>query len=285
MNQIFGNEDVYDSFDENESNEKWEFIDSWLKSHFKDKSIPLFERNREVASALYELALFNKQQDAMTEIIINRQKIQTVEYRAEAKRIKDILDIVELSKVDLSKNGTQALKTLSSLATVLALAQLNLNTLRVERKNNVILRSTESMETQIQTAKLRNEKLNTLLSNLRCRWNSKGQQKLQEWKKNTLLLSEKGKEYQSRLSILERKYNDMNVKEGGLRFKDLKEKENNVNALDHEIRSKTSKLKIYKIMPPNMTLAKLQLDEAKLKLDELKETRDELIYNMAGNFQ
>ncbi|CAG8627820.1 7075_t:CDS:2, partial [Funneliformis caledonium] len=271
MIQIFGNEDdaysLNDSFDEKESNvEKWEFIDSWLKSHFKDKTIPLFERNHEVASALYELALFNKQQDAMTEIIINRQKAQAVEYRAEAKRIKEILDTVGISKVDLSKNGAQALKTLSSLATILALAQLNLDTLRVERKNNVIVRSTDSMETQIQAAKLRNEKLNTLLSNLRCRWNSKEQQKLQEWKKNTQLLSEKGKEYQNRLSILERKYNDMNVKEGGLRFKDLKEKEDNVNALDHEIRSKTSKLKTYKIMPANLTLAKLKLEEAKQEL-------------------
>jgi hypothetical protein len=29
------------------------------------------------------MALFNKQQDAMTEIIIKRQKIQAIEYRAE----------------------------------------------------------------------------------------------------------------------------------------------------------------------------------------------------------
>ena len=40
-----------------------------------------------------------------------------------------------------------------------ALAQLNLNDLRIERKNNAIVRSTETIETQIQEAKLRNEKL------------------------------------------------------------------------------------------------------------------------------
>ena len=102
-----------DSFSENENSvsdvEKWNFvrvfffyfslklfqtritllsfiiiqIDSWLKNHFKDKRIPLFERNPAVASALYEMALFNKQQDAMIEIIIKRQNIQVMEYRAE----------------------------------------------------------------------------------------------------------------------------------------------------------------------------------------------------------
>ncbi|RIA92550.1 hypothetical protein C1645_820571 [Glomus cerebriforme] len=271
-----------ESFDENENNvseaEKWKFIDSWLKSHFKDERIPLFEKNSAIASALYEMALFNKQQDAMTEIIIKRQKIQTMEYRTEAKRIKNILDTVGLSKEDLSKNGVHSLKTLTSLATILgladterssylsALAQLNLDILRVERKNNAIDRSIKSMEIQIQEAKSKNEKLNKLLYNLRERWDSKEEEGLRLWKRNMHLLSQKGKEYQDRIIKLERKYDELNVEKGGLRFKELKEKEDHVNALKQEVGMKEAKLKTYQIMPADIILAKLKMDEAKQKL-------------------
>ncbi|GBC03606.1 hypothetical protein RclHR1_05200017 [Rhizophagus clarus] len=263
-----------DSFDENENNN----IDSWLEGHFKDKCIPLFERNSAVASALYDMALFNKQQDNMTEIIIKRQKIQTIEYRSEAKRIKDILETARLSKEDLPKNGVHSLKTLSSLAIILglanteqssflsALAQLNLDILRVERNNNAIVGIIESMETRIQKAKSENEKLDKLLYNLRKSWDSKEEEELRKWKKNMDLLSQKGKEYGDRIIKLERKYNELNVEEGGLRFKALKEKEDYINSLGHEIGTKTAKLKTYKIMPADIVLAKLKTDEAKQKL-------------------
>jgi hypothetical protein len=49
---------------------------------------------------------------------------------------------------------------------------------------------------------------------------------------------------------LKRKHNELNVEEGGLRFKVLKEKEDYVNSLEQEIRTKTAKLKTYQIMPP-----------------------------------
>ena len=41
----------------------------------------------------------------------------------------------------------------------------------------------------------------------------------------------------------------MNVEEGGLRFKELKEKEDHVNALEQEVGTKTAKLNTYQIMP------------------------------------
>ncbi|EXX58706.1 uncharacterized protein OCT59_017508 [Rhizophagus irregularis] len=290
-----------DSSDKNENNvseaEKWEFIDSWLKSHFKDKRVPLFEKNSAVASALYEMALFNKQQDTMTEIIIKRQKIQAMEYRSEAKRIKDILETMRLSKDDLSKNGVHSLKTLTSLAIILglanteqssylsALAQLNLDILRAERNNNAIVGIIESMETRIQKAKSKNEKLDKLLYNLRKSWDSKEEEELRKWEKNMDLLLQKGKEYQDRIMKLERKYNELNVEEGGLRFKVLKKKEDYINYLEQEIGTKKAKLKTYQIMPPDIILAKLKTDEAKQKLDELKELHTELIYKMADNFQ
>ncbi|PKY24961.1 hypothetical protein RhiirB3_413596 [Rhizophagus irregularis] len=243
------------------------------------------------------MALFNKQQDTMTEIIIKRQKIQAMEYRSEAKRIKDILETMRLSKDDLSKNGVHSLKTLTSLAIILglanteqssylsALAQLNLDILRAERNNNAIVGIIESMETRIQKAKSKNEKLDKLLYNLRKSWDSKEEEELRKWEKNMDLLLQKGKEYQDRIMKLERKYNELNVEEGGLRFKVLKKKEDYINYLEQEIGTKKAKLKTYQIMPPDIILSKLKTDEAKQKLDELKELHTELIYKMADNFQ
>ncbi|CAG8729356.1 3407_t:CDS:2, partial [Racocetra fulgida] len=87
--------------------------------------------------------------------------------------------------------------------------------------------------------------LSRILTNLRRNWDTKEDQKLREWKHNTTLLDQKAKEYQLKLSRLERQYDAMNIEGGGLRFQDLKNKEEQVEALEHLVKDKAKKLKTY----------------------------------------
>ncbi|CAG8529508.1 13905_t:CDS:2 [Ambispora leptoticha] len=256
-----------DSCDEGDKDiteqDKWNLIDEWIKKFYKNKLIPPFERNSATASALYELALFNIKQDAMAEITLKNLKVHAMEYSDEAKRIKNILDTMGVSKEKLSKNGSAALSTLSSLAISLglsdvenssyirALAQLNIDTARAERKHKDAMSAASVLETRIQEANIRITKLSRLLSNLRNNWDSMEGQKLREWKQNTKTLTQKGYEYQERLSSLEA---------CGLRLEKLKQQE------EHDIK-----------------LATLKLHEAKEKLNDLKINREELLTNMAEN--
>ncbi|CAG8828430.1 13954_t:CDS:2, partial [Racocetra persica] len=175
-----------------------------------------------------------------SEIILKQEKIHASEYRAEseylvaqfiiivlliysfsgcyiARRIKNILNAFGISKDDFSKNGVQSIKILATLATILELRD-------VERSR--------------------------ILTNLRRNWDTKEDQKLREWKHNTTLLDQKAKEYQLKLSRLERQYDAMNIEGGGLRFQDLKNKEEQVDALEHLVKDKAKKLKTYQVLPP-----------------------------------
>ncbi|CAG8684696.1 8962_t:CDS:2, partial [Cetraspora pellucida] len=217
-------------------------------------------------------------ENSNSEIILKQEKIHASEYRAETRRIKNILHAFGISKDDFSKNGVHSVKILATLATILelrdverssffsALAQLNIDSSHIERQNRDISYTINSLEISTREAKLRYDKLREILTNLRRNWDTKEDQKLREWKHNTTLLDQKSKEYQLRLSRLERQYDAMNIEGGGLRFQDLKNKEEQVEVLEQLVKDKTKKLKAYQVLPPDITLAKLQLDEAQNKL-------------------
>ncbi|CAG8482605.1 2583_t:CDS:2 [Diversispora eburnea] len=235
---------MLDNFEVNENNglsdiEKWEtvHIDTWLKKLYKDKPVPLFERNPATANALHKISLLNQQQDAISEIILQQQKIHALEYRTEALRIKDILDTIGISKENLSKNGALALKSLSSLATIFglkdverssylsAIAQLTIDSYETERQRYEVSRIIESLKINTQEAKLKEEKLIILLTNLRKKWDLHEKQKIKEWEANNDLVSKKAIEYNQKLIRLEKQYSSMNIEKEGLNFRKLKQRE------------------------------------------------------------
>ncbi|RHZ75002.1 hypothetical protein Glove_218g43 [Diversispora epigaea] len=292
---------ILDNFEVNENNglsdiEKWETIDTWLKKLYKDKPVPLFERNPATANALHRIALLNQQQDTISEIILQQQKIHALEYRTEALRIKDILDTVGISKENLSKNGALALKSLSSLATIFglkdierssylsAIAQLTIDSYETERQIYEVSRIIESLKINTQEAKLKEEKLIILLTNLRKKWDLHEKQKLKEWEANNDLVNKKAIEYNQKLIRLEKQYSSMNIEKEGLNFQKLKQREEKVGVLEQQIKTKTKKLKTYRVLPPDIMMAQLKLDEAKQTLNKLLEDRNELFIKMAENF-
>ncbi|CAJ0642027.1 13674_t:CDS:10, partial [Entrophospora sp. SA101] len=152
--------------------EKWSIIDKWLKNKIfrNNESIPIFERNQETVATLYNLVMNNKLQDEMIDIVYSKQQIHTKEYNAEAKRINEILNILNVSKNDFSKNGINSLNGLVNLAKILeladaqkssylsSLAKLNLDYSRIECENNRLTRSIDSIKGQINKTIKRNEK-------------------------------------------------------------------------------------------------------------------------------
>ncbi|CAG8564933.1 10584_t:CDS:2 [Paraglomus brasilianum] len=280
---------------ENQANipehEKWQIIDQWLNDLYKDTPLPLFERNPDTAAALYEMALFNKEQDAAAELVRENRTMHRIEYVEEDKRLQEILKVIGISKNDLSKNGECAIRTLSSLAITLglgdveqssyfrALAQLNIDSERTQRSRNMTKRTIEEFENQIQEASLRLERLNTN------KWDFVEEQKLKEWKKNSCLLTRKSCEYGNRLLHLQKQYESMGVEEGGLRIENLKQIEKNVEALGELLETKRQKLQIYQEMPPDLQMAQLKLDHAREALVELRETEAELAEAIAETVQ
>ncbi|CAJ0832090.1 7388_t:CDS:2 [Entrophospora sp. SA101] len=263
--------------------EKWSIIDKWLKNKIfrNNESIPIFERNQETVATLYNLVMNNKLQDEMIDIVYSKQQIHTKEYNAEAKRINEILNILNVSKNDFSKNGINSLNGLVNLAKILeladaqkssylsSLAKLNLDYSRIECENNRLTRSIDSIKGQINKTIKRNEKNENLLDRLRNEWNSKDQLSLKEYEKNMELLELKKSEYQNKQIELEKEYLSTGVEEENLRINELKRKEQELIMLEQEIRNKP----------------KLALEKAKIKLDTLKEERQELLNRIAEHFQ
>ena len=61
----------------------------------------------------------------------------------------------------------------------------------------------------------------------------------------------------------------MSIEGNGLRFKELKKKEDYVNALEQEVGAKTAKLKTYQIMPAVVNLFLLSFNYSQYKFTDI----------------
>ncbi|KAJ3054371.1 hypothetical protein HK097_001980 [Rhizophlyctis rosea] len=146
------------------------------------------------------------------------------------------------------------------------------------RKHKKVL---EDMERKREGLEKSLSSMQDLLSQLQT---SETEQKedLDEWKRNTDMLQQKGQEYEERLEQLDNLYTpEMDE----IRVEVIAEIEEEVRQLSKVVKEKEKTLKGFQDLPPDITLARLKLDEKKHYLQELVNRKHELLESIAGQMQ
>ncbi|XP_020914358.1 HAUS augmin-like complex subunit 1 isoform X2 [Exaiptasia diaphana] len=231
----------------------------WLEDVIQEDSIPQYEINSKTMSILTQLAERNKRINSDTEIVAEDMRQKAVEYDLEAQRMQKVLDYLGLSLSSLSQSGDHSIKILSDIALLLGLkdctsSSLLLGIINQSRTLNKVL-DDRAEESSIYSKLISKTKSALVQANsLQRTFESLEEQHtlhkpvLEKRSHETEFFHNKAKQY----------------------HKIVREAED-VNYLKEKSKPLKDKLEIYQDLPPDLSLAKVKVEEAKLQLARLEE--------------
>ncbi|KAJ1843584.1 hypothetical protein LPJ57_009704 [Coemansia sp. RSA 486] len=257
----------------------WPQLDEWLKTLYAPDAPPVIsQRTAETQAQLSQLHHLEKCIRSARSIVQRIQSEATTEYQGLSDQIAAILNTANISSSALPKPTSQALSSLSKLASTLALPNM-----RPESFERAISRMTiDGFRRQTQVSDLRDKRNELLRKTEESRERQRKlvilldgrkqdsvveQQKAREWMRNAQVIAHKSEEYEQRLEELGRERR----KRGELHeYRELKNLDDRVNDLRKDVDDKQRALEGYSALPPDISLAYLKLEEAKQALDQLR---------------
>jgi len=108
---------------EDKQQEQFQYVYAWLKAKFGDKPIPRFEITPHTLSTLYQLAQINVSRDADVDLMLQDATYYTQEYKQQGLRVQGILRElgVDLGQIDSRSSGHACSTSLVSLASTMQL--------------------------------------------------------------------------------------------------------------------------------------------------------------------
>ncbi|KAK2550291.1 HAUS augmin-like complex subunit 1 [Acropora cervicornis] len=208
---------------------------SWLQQVFGEDSIPQFEINNFTLGILEKLANINQEQNKHGEIITKDYIQKCSEYAAEAERLSRITEHIGLPVSCMSQSGRTSLKTLASVALLLA------------TKNCSTSRSLDGLKdlAASQAPKLKKNETETDFVRLKCKEYEKTNRELEI--------------YQGKLQLDSSIFHDTLVK-----------KSQDVRTIHEKIKPVKEKLEVYHSLPPDISQARVMVGEAKMQLEMLE---------------
>ncbi|XP_020625872.1 HAUS augmin-like complex subunit 1 [Orbicella faveolata] len=268
------------AFQTTESGGKHNQVFSWLQLVYGEDPIPQFEINTFTLSVLEQLARRNLEQNKHAEIITKDYIQKTAEYSAEVERLSRITEQVGLPVSSMSQSGRMSLKTLTSLAQLLGtkncstsslllgiaeqsqalfaaidanteekrlLSRLLVRTKKAKTTASDLQRSLDGLQDQValQTPQLKKNSQETEFVKLKCKEYAKLNKELEA--------------YQSQVQL------DSSIYHGS-----LVKKAEEVRLIKEKMKPIKSKLEGYHSLPPDISQARVKVEEAKMQLELLE---------------
>ncbi|XP_046854163.1 HAUS augmin-like complex subunit 1 [Xenia sp. Carnegie-2017] len=265
-------------------------VRSWLESVYQGNVIPPFEVNSTTVSLLYDLACINERKDKAFETIMEELIQRKEEYKHESARLHKITAAVGLS--NLPESSQASVEILANTALNLNLKDTTMSSYILGINN--LLRERHLIKKQMKESKYSMKKLlratkkallqyNTLKRAYEILENEISLQEplLKQRRNETDFLKQKSSEYEQQLHHLQSILINVNLKPD-LFHKALERKYEDILKVEDELKPLKTKLDNYHSLPPNMSLAKVKLEEARIELETLEEqlTKDiEQIHN------
>lgn len=253
---------------------------TWLQQVFGQDHIPQFEINSFTLNVLERLAKRNLKQNKHAELVTKDQTQKTVEYSAEVERLSRITEQVGLPVSCMSQSGRMSLKTLASMALLLGtkdcstsslllgiaeqnqalsaavdanteekrlLSRLVVKTKKAQADASDLQRSLDGLQDQIalQTPQLKKNTQETDFVKLKCKEYEKSNRELEG--------------YQSKAQLDSSIYHNSLVK-----------KAEEVRLIEEKMKPMKRKLEGYHSLPPDISQAKVKVEEAKMQLEMLE---------------
>lgn len=253
---------------------------TWLQQVFGQDHIPQFEINSFTLNVLERLAKRNLKQNKHAELVTKDHTQKTVEYSAEVERLSRITEQVGLPVSCMSQSGRMSLKTLASMALLLGtkdcstsslllgiaeqnqalsaavdanteekrlLSRLVVKTKKAQADASDLQRSLDGLQDQIalQTPQLKKNAQETDFVKLKCKEYEKSNRELEG--------------YQSKAQLDSSIYHNSLVK-----------KAEEVRLIEEKMKPMKRKLEGYHSLPPDISQAKVKVEEAKMQLEMLE---------------
>lgn len=263
-----------------ESGDKHNKVFSWLQEVYGQDSIPQFEINGFTLSVLEQLANRNQEHNKHGEIITKDYFQKTSEYAAEVERLSRITEQVGLPVSSMSQSGRTSLKTLASVALLLGvkncstsslllgiaeqsqalsaavdanseekrlLSRLLIKTKKAQTNASDLQRSLDGLQDQraLQAPRLKKNAQETDFVKLKCKEYGKINKELEG--------------YQAKVQL------DSSISHGS-----LVKKSEEVRIIKEKMKPIKSKLEGYHSLPPDISQARVKVEEAKMQLEMLE---------------
>lgn len=262
-------------------NEQHQKVRVWLETLFGDEPIPAFEINSKTIQTLSSLVDINTQRDRDTKLLVEDLEQKRNEYASEANRIQTIISSVGLPLGSLSQSGSASIRTLANTALLLDLKDtkmssylLGINKLSKELQSSKEERMREKYSSvkllrKTKAALVKNDSLTKAYETLEEQM-SLQEPILKKRAEETGFFKRKSEDYQKRFEELQN-YQKQAKFEPSLCHNALEKKYEDVLRLEDELKPMKSKLETYNSLPPDLSLAKVKLEEAKRELAALEE--------------
>ncbi|KAJ2709815.1 hypothetical protein H4R19_004056 [Coemansia spiralis] len=259
----------------------WAALDAWLASLYAPGQPPSVAKDPETQQQLSRLYALDRPVREVHAIVEGVQSEAARDYTALGDQLAVILRTAGLSPSDLPESTAKALSELSELGSRLGLGDLRpesferavaLETMAEFQRQSAIeaLRDqTEATQQQIQESRERKARLQRLLDE-RARTAPIEEQKAREWERNADIIAQKSAEYGRRLAELNAAKRALQVRERGLEYAQIRDLNAAVEVLGQAVAEKQSIYDGYAALPPDISLARLKLEEAKQRCDRLR---------------
>ncbi|KAL8153923.1 hypothetical protein V2J09_011683 [Rumex salicifolius] len=264
-------------------------VKAWLASQFDSagKDVPEFEYTPSSIAHLHNIATISQAKTQAAGIVANDFRQKAAEYRAQAARIREILENVGLAQESLPSNVVSSAKVLASVSNLLnirdtelssylvAMGDISLRKTGVEEKRAKVQKESKVLLDYIRKAIARLTYLKRILAQLEDEV-SPCESQMDNWQTNLALMISKEKEYNQRYfnykAILNRAGYTPEISHGVL-----------VEMAEHrkELEKKTKPildtLRSYQDLPPDKALAALAIEDKKRKYAAAEKYLDDLL--------
>lgn len=250
-------------------------VKSWLASQFDaaGKEVPEFEYTSRSISHLYNLATVSQAKTQAANILANDFRQKATEYRAQAARIREILESVGLAQESLPSNVVGSAQVLANVANLLnirdtelssflvAMGDISLRKTGVEEKRAKAQKESKILLDYTRKAIARLTYLKRTLAQLEddvapC------EAQMENWKTNLAVMASKERQYLQQYSnykaLLNRVGYTPEISHGVLVEMDEHRKE-----LEKKTKPIMDTLRSYQDLPPDKALAALAIEDKK----------------------
>lgn len=250
-------------------------VKAWLASQFDaaGKDVPEFEYTPRSIAHLYNLASASQAKTQAASIVANDFRQKAVEYRAQAARIREILENVGLAQESLPSNVVSSAQVLANVANFLnirdtelssflvAMGDLSLRKTGVEEKRAKVQKESKILLDYTRKAIARLTYLKRTLSQLEddvppC------EAQMENWKTNLAVMASKERQYLQQYSnykaLLNRVGYTQDISHGM-----LVEMAEHRQDLEKKTKPIMDTLRSYQDLPPDKALATLAIEDKK----------------------
>ncbi|KAJ6363481.1 hypothetical protein OIU78_003620 [Salix suchowensis] len=266
-------------------------VKAWLASQFdaSGKDVPEFEYTPRNIAHLYNLATVSQAKTQAANIVANDFRQKAVEYRAQAARIREILENVGLAQESLPSNVVSSAQVLANVANLLnirdtelssflvAMGDLSLRKTGVEEKRSKVQKESKILLDYTRKAIARLTYLKRTLTQLEddvppC------EAQMENWRTNLAVMASKERQYLQQYSnyksLLNRVGYSQDISHGM-----LVEMAEHRQDLEKKTKPIMDTLRSYQDLPPDKALATLAIEDKKRQYADAEKYLEDVLHS------